>query len=311
MWGTDVMTVDWHGIFPAATTQFRDDGSLDLDATQRHMDGLIDDGVHGMIAIGTVGENCSLDAGEKRELIAAAKEAVAGRVPLLAGVAECTTRMACDFARDAEATGLDGLMVLPAMVYKSNPRETIAHFRAVARASGLPGMVYNNPVSYGVDITPAMFKELADEPTIVAIKESSENLRRITDIKNATGDRYVTFCGVDDLFMEAYVLGAVGWVAGLVNPFPRETVALYDLMRAGRQDEALALYRWFMPLLHLDCRPTLVQCIKYAQAAVGRGTEAVRPPRLKLDGDERAEVKAIVEKALADRPDLSRLAAAA
>ena len=305
------MTVDWHGIFPAATTQFHDDGSLDLDATRRHIDWLIEEGVHGMIAIGSVGENCSLDAGEKRELIAAAKQAVGGRVPLLAGVAECTTRAACDFARDAEATGLDGLMVLPAMVYRSNPRETIAHFRAVAQASGLPVMVYNNPVAYAVDVTPAMFEELADEPTLVAIKESTENLRRITDIKNLTGDRYVMFCGVDDLYLEAALLGAVGWVAGLVNAFPRETVAIYDLMRAGRHAEALALYRWFMPLLHLDTRPTLVQCIKYAQAAVGRGSERVRPPRLKLDGAERAEVEAIVERALASRPDLTRLATAA
>ena len=171
---------------------------------------------------------------------------------------------------------MDGLMVLPAMVYKSDPRETVAHFRAVARATDLPVLCYNNPVSYGVDLTPEMFAELADEPTLAAIKESSENVRRITDLKNRCGDRYVLFCGVDDLVLESVLLGAVGWVAGLVNAFPEESLLLWDLATHGRHDEAVRLYRWFAPLLHLDTRVKLVQCIKLAAAETGRGAETVR-----------------------------------
>ncbi len=226
--------------------------------------------------LGTVGENCSLDYVEKRDVVRVAFAQAAGRVPVLAGVAECTTALACRFAADAQGDGADGLMVLPAMVYKSDPRETIAHFRAVARATDLPILCYNNPVSYGVDLTPEMFAELADEPTLAAIKESSENVRRITDLKNRCGDRYVLFCGVDDLVLESVLLGAVGWVAGLVNAFPEESLLLWNLATSGRFDEAIRLYRWFAPLLHLDTRVKLVQCIKLAMAETGRGAETGR-----------------------------------
>jgi 4-hydroxy-tetrahydrodipicolinate synthase len=196
-------------------------------------------------------------------------------------------------------------MLLPGMVYKSDPRETIAHFRAVARASGLPIMCYNNPVSYGVDITPAMFAELADEPTLVAIKESSDNPRRITDLVNELGDRYVLFSGVDDLVMECAMLGSVGWVSGLVNAFPRENRVLWELLEAGKYPEALALYRWYTPLLHLDTKPKLVQYIKLCMAELGLGSEMVRAPKLPLAGAEREEILAIIHKALATRPELS------
>ena len=241
------MTVTWRGVFPATTTQFHSAGSLDLTTTVQHIDAMLWAGVHGVIALGTVGENCSLEYGEKLEVLRAIVQQVDGKVPVLTGVAECTTALACRFAADARKAGIDGLMVLPAMVYKSDPRETVAHYRAVARASDLPVMCYNNPVSYGVDITPSMFADLADVPTLVAIKESSENVRRITDLKNACGDRYLLFCGVDDLFLEAAMLGAAGWVAGLVNAFPAETRLLWDLATAGRYDEAVKVYRWYTP----------------------------------------------------------------
>src|SRR5205807_1218520 len=192
------------------------------------------------------------------------------RVPVLTGVAECSTHQACRFAEEAKATGVDGLMVLPGMIYKSDPRETIAHFRAVAKATDLPILCYNNPVSYGVDITPAMFADLADEKRFVAIKESSENVRRITDLKNACGDRYLLFCGVDDLVLESVVLGAVGWVSGLVNAFPDENRLLWDLATTGRYEQALKVYGWSTPLLHLDTHVMLVQSIKMATAETGQ-----------------------------------------
>jgi 1-pyrroline-4-hydroxy-2-carboxylate deaminase len=296
------MSVNWRGVYPAATTQFHSAGSLDLPGTVQHIDAMLWAGVHGIIALGTVGENCSLEYGEKLDVLRAIVKQVDGRIPVLTGVAEYTTALACRFAADARKAGVNGLMVLPAMVYKSDPRETITHYRAVAKATDLPIMVYNNPVSYGVDITPPMFAELADEPHLVAIKESSENVRRITDLKNVCGDRYVLFCGVDDLFLEAAMLGAVGWVAGLVNAFPEETVRLYQLASAGKYDEAVKLYRWFAPLLHLDTHVKLVQYIKLAAAEAGHGTETTRPPRLALVGKEREEVLAIVRKAIATRP---------
>jgi dihydrodipicolinate synthase/N-acetylneuraminate lyase len=259
-------------------------------------------GAHGIIMLGTVGENCSLDYVEKRDVVRVAFAQAAGRVPVLAGVAECTTALACRFAAEVRGDGADGLMVLPAMVYKSDPRETIAHFRAVARATDLPILCYNNPVSYGVDLTPEMFAELADEPTLAAVKESSENVRRITDLKNRCGDRYALFCGVDDLVLESVLLGAVGWVAGLVNAFPEESLRLWDLTTRGRYEEAVRLYRWFAPLLHLDTRVKLVQCIKLAEAETGRGAETVRAPRLPLAGREREEVLALVREAIRTRP---------
>jgi 4-hydroxy-tetrahydrodipicolinate synthase len=252
-----------------------------------------------------VGENCSLEPEEKRQVLKLAVDTVKGRVPVLAGVAEYTAALAGRYAVDVKKIGINGLMVLPPMVYKSAPRETLAHFRAVARASDLPIMVYNNPPAYGVDITPEMFAELASEPTIVAIKESSDDPRRLTDIINATGNRYTLFCGVDDLILESLVLGCVGWVSGLVNAFPEESVRLYDLVSAGRHKEALPLYRWFMPLLHLDIGHRLVQQIKLAQNMAGLGSELVRAPRLVLEGAEREQVRAIVQRALDQRPRLA------
>jgi len=299
------MTIDWQGVFPAATTQFTADQALDLEATARHVDTLIEAGVHGLVMLGTVGENCQLLAEEKRDVLKATVEIAAGRVPVLSGAAECSTALACRYAEDAEKIGLDGLMVLPAMVYKSDPRETMAHYRAVAQASDLPVMCYNNPVTYGIDITPDMFAELADEPTLLAIKESSDDVRRITDLVNRCGERYTLFCGVDDLIVESLLLGATGWVAGLVNAFPVESVRLYELARAGRWEEARSLYRWFMPLLHLDCHVKLVQYIKLAQAMAGMGSETLRAPRLTLEGEERQRIMAIIQAGLDARPRLA------
>jgi 4-hydroxy-tetrahydrodipicolinate synthase len=298
------MTVKWAGVYPAATTEFHADFSLDLPATCRHVDAMIQSGAAGMIMLGTVGENCSLDYAEKLAVLKAAVETVGGRVPLLTGVAECNTALACRFAADAEKIGVNGLMVLPAMVYKSDGRETLAHFRAVARSSSLPIMCYNNPVSYGVDITPAMFAELADESKFVAIKESSDDVRRITDIKNLCDDRFILFSGVDDLALESIWLGTAGWVSGLVNAFPAENKVLWDLATSGRVAEALKVYRWYMPLLHLDTHVKLVQYIKLANQETGLGSETVRPPRLPLVGAEREKILTIIRQAIATRPRL-------
>ena len=299
------MTDRWTGVFPAVTTKFKDDFSLDHHEMERHFNFQIDSGVHGIIVTGTLGENGSLTADEKQEVLKIAVSVSDGRVPVLAGVAENTTAAACRVVETASRNGADGFMLLPAMLYAADRRETLTHFRTVAQESDRPIMIYNNPVSYRVDVTPEMFVELADEPTIVALKESSENVRRITDIYNEVGDRYQIFTGVDNLALESLLLGAVGWVAGLVTAFPKETVAIYDLVQAGRVEEALAIYRWFMPLLHLDVSTKLVQNIKLAESIEGVGTETVRPPRLRLEGEERSRVISIVEKAIATRPDLT------
>jgi 1-pyrroline-4-hydroxy-2-carboxylate deaminase len=296
------MKANWRGVFPAVTTQFQSDQSLDLAGTNQHLEKLLKAGVHGIIMLGTVGENCSLEYSEKLEVLRAAVKQVAGRVPVLTGVAECSTGLACRFAVDAQKAGVNGLMVLPAMVYKSDPRETIHHFRTVAKATDLPILCYNNPVSYGVDITPAMFADLADEPRFVAIKESSENVRRITDLKNCCGDRYLLFNGVDDLALESVLLGAVGWVAGLVNAFPEETVLLWDWATRGKYEDALRIYRWFTPLLHLDTHPKLAQYIKLAMSETGLGSETVRAPRLPLVGQERQEILRVIRTAIETRP---------
>jgi len=298
------MNDNWWGVFPASTTQFHNDQSLNLEATAQHLERLLKAGVHGLIMLGTVGENCSLEHQEKLEVLRTAVHQTDGRVPVLAGVAECSTRLACRFAAEAAKIGVDGLMVLPAMVYKSDPRETLTHYRAVAAATDLPIMCYNNPVSYGVDITPALFAELADEPKFVAIKESSENVRRITDLKILCGDRYLLFCGVDDLILESVLLGATGWVSGLVNAFPEENALLWDLATSDKHEEALEVYHWYTPLLHLDTHPKLVQYIKLASAACGNGTETVRAPRLSLEGKERKAILEIIEQAIETRPRL-------
>jgi len=300
------MSINWRGVYPAAITHFNADQSLDVPSTLKHLDVMIKAGIHGLIMLGTVGENCSLDPLEKLDLLKATVEHVRGRVPVLSGVAECSTRNACKFAANAQALGVNGLMVLPAMVYKSDPRETIAHFRAVARASELPILCYNNPVSYKVDITPEMFAEMADEPRFVAIKESSDNVRRITDLKNVCGDRYTLFCGVDDLILESLMLGATGWVSGLVNAFPAENRLLWDLAASGRYEEALKVYRWYMPSLHLDTHTKLVQYIKLAAQECGYGSELVRAPRLPLVGREREEILNIIHTAIKTRPVISQ-----
>lgn len=289
----------WQGIYPAVVTHFTAKGGLDLPATRRHAEAMLAAGCHGMIALGTLGENGSLESGEKVEVLKALT-GIPG--PLIAGVAETSTAAACRAAESAAKAGAQGLMVLPALAYKADAREAIAHFRAVARATSLPVMIYNNPVSYGVDLPPESLADLADEPTLVAIKESSDDIRRITDIRNECGDRYALFCGVDDLAFEAAALGADGLVAGLVNAFPAETVRLWTLARVGDLEPARALYRWFMPLLHLDCHPKLVQYIKLAVQEVGLGSEHVRPPRLPLAAEERERVLRIIRDAISRRP---------
>jgi 4-hydroxy-tetrahydrodipicolinate synthase len=296
------MCTSWHGIYPAATTQFNADQSLNLKATVENVEKMMAAGMHGMIMLGSVGENTTLEYAEKLDVLKSTVAQVKRRIPVLTGVAETTTRLACRFAEDAKKIGVDGLMVLPAMIYKSDPRETMMHFRTVARATDLPILVYNNPPAYGVDITPPMFAELADEKTLVAIKESSDNVRRITDIKNLCGDRYILFSGVDDLVLESVMLGSVGWVSGLVNAFPAESRRLWDLATAGNYAEALKIYRWYTPLLHLDTHVKLVQYIKLAASECGYGTETTRAPRLPLVGREREEVLAIIRKAMATRP---------
>ena len=298
------MKVNWKGVFPAITTQFRQDQSLDLAATAKHLDTMIRAGIHGVVLLGTVGENTALEYEEKLAVLREMKQAAGGRIPVLTGVAEYTTALACRFARDAEKIGVDGLMVLPAMVYKSDARETIAHYRAVARATSLPIMAYNNPVSYSVDITPEMFQDLADVSNLVAVKESSENVRRVTDLVNLTGDRYILFAGVDDLVLESILLGVQGWVSGLVNAFPEENRALWDLATSGQWEQARELYRWYTPLLHLDTKIKLVQYIKLAMAETGLGSEMVRAPRLPVEGAEREEILGIIRHAVATRPAL-------
>ncbi|TXH38712.1 MAG: dihydrodipicolinate synthase family protein [Rhodospirillaceae bacterium] len=300
----------WSGVFPAVTTQFNADNSLNLPATQKSIERLLQAGVHGLVMLGTCGENCSLLPEEKRAVLAAAKEVAGGKVPIISGVSEYTTALGSQYAKDAQKIGIDGLMVLPGMVYKSDTRETLTHFRTIARASDLPIMIYNNPLVYGVDIQPETFGELADEKTIVAIKESSDDPRRITDLHNLHGDRFTLFCGVDDLVLESAALGIDGWVSGLTDVFPEESVVLWDLLQAGRFAEARGLYRWFTPLLHLDTKIKLVQYIKIGQQVVGLGSEKVRPPRLELDGAERAEIIAMYETALKNRPQLGKLNAA-
>ena len=296
----------WNGIFPAVTTQFNADESLNIPATQKLIERLIQGGVHGFIMLGTVGENCSLRADEKRKVLSAAKEVVGGRVPILSGVAEFTTADGAQYAKDAAKIGIDGLMALPGMVYKSDTRETLQHFRTIARATDLPIMIYNNPPVYGVDIKPETFAELSSEKTIVAIKESSDDVRRITDLHNLYGDRFILFCGVDDLLLESCALGIEGWVSGLTDVFPEESVELWNLCQSGRFAEARALYRWFTPVLHLDTHSKLVQYIKLGQQVVGLGSEKVRAPRLELAGEERAHIIALYEQAVATRPKLGK-----
>jgi dihydrodipicolinate synthase/N-acetylneuraminate lyase len=294
----------WSGVFPAATTQFSPGLAVDVGASCSVQAALLREGVHGLVLLGTVGENNSLTAEEKRTLLKAAVETAGGKVPLIAGVSELTTAAAAAYARDAERIGVDGLMVLPAMVYVPNAAELEYHFRTVAQASSLPVMLYNNPPAYRVNIEIPTLERLAQLPNVVALKESAPDPRRITDVINALGDRYVLFAGLDDVAFEALTLGARGWVSGLTNAFPAESLALFEAIRTGQLERARTIYRWFMPLLHLDSDPDLVQSIKLAEDVMGRGSERVRPPRLPLAGARRAEVLERVERARASRPAL-------
>jgi 4-hydroxy-tetrahydrodipicolinate synthase len=294
--------VDWSGVFPAVPTQFATDLALDIPATLKHVDALLENGVHGLIMLGTIGENCSLSRAEKTQVLRATVEMVRGRVPVLNGVAEFTTQGACDTARAAEDSGVDGLMVMPAMVYNSDERETVHHFRTVAASTGLPIMCYNNPPVYRVDLTPSMFKALADVENLVCIKEASGDVRRVTDLFNALGNRYLVFSGLDDVALESILLGCTGWVSGLVDAFPRENRLLWDAATSGDCRRALEIYRWYMPMLHFDSHPKLVQYIKLTCAELGYGTETVRPPRLPLVGEERERILKIVRDCVATRP---------
>jgi len=293
---------NWSGVLPAATTQFDAALEVDLPATQKVQKALLDDGVHGLVLMGTVGEGNSLSAEEKRSVLSAAVEVSAGKVPVIVGVSEFTTAAAARFARDAERLGADGLMVLPAMVYVPTAAELEYHFRTVAAASGLPIMLYNNPPSYRVNIDIPTLTRLADVPSIVAIKESAPDSRRFTDLINVFGERFVLFAGLDDIAFEGLTLGARGWVSGLTNAFPVESLRLYESLRDGDLERARRIYRWFMPLLHLDAEHDLVQSIKLAEQIMGRGSERVRPPRLPLAGERRAAVIAMIERARDTRP---------
>ncbi|MDA0575019.1 dihydrodipicolinate synthase family protein [Burkholderia gladioli] len=294
----------WSGVFPAVSTQFKPDFSLDLEATHRVMSNLVKDGVSGLVVCGTVGENTSMTVAEKISVIEAARDASGGRVPVIAGVAEFTTEFARQTVRAAAKAGVDGVMVMPALVYSAKTHETAAHFRAVASSTDLPVMVYNNPPIYKNDVTPDVLIALQDCENIVYFKDSSGDTRRFIDIRNAVGDRFVLFAGLDDVVVESIAVGAQGWVSGMSNAFPKEGETLFRLAMQKRFDEALALYRWFMPLLHLDARPDLVQCIKLCEELLGRGSAITRPPRLALEGEALAHVKKIVAEALANRPAL-------
>jgi dihydrodipicolinate synthase/N-acetylneuraminate lyase len=297
-------TPHWQGVFPAVTTQFRKDQSLDLEATARHVGVLIESGASGLIMCGSLGENQTLDPDEKRKVVELAIKVAGGRVPVLSGVAEMSTASACRYVRDCEKLGAGGLMIMPAMVYKADADEAMNHFRRVGAATGLPWMLYNNPVGYPVDITPPQFAALANIKNLVAIKESSANTRRITELRIEVGDRYALFVGVDDLALESSILGIDGWVAGSGIAFPRENQHFWNLTRAGRWDEARTLYRWFYPLLKLDTHIKFVQYIKLAVQEAGLGAEWVREPRLPLSGDERDRVLKVIRDGIDHRPKL-------
>lgn len=296
----------WTGVFPAVTTQLKKDQSLNLPASARHFEALIASGVKGLIVCGSLGENQTLDPDEKRAVVKCAVETAKGRVPVLSGVAESSTRAAIRYVRDVKQLGASGVMLMPPMSYKGDPRESMTYLRTVAKDGGLPIMIYNNPLSYANDITPALFAELADEPKFVAIKESSGDPRRITELHNTVGSRYSIFTGVDDLVLEASILGIDGWVAGTGIAFPAENQHLWELTRAGKWDEARALYRWFQPLLKLDTHVHFVQYIKLCEQETGLGAEWVRAPRLPIAGAEREQVLAIIRKAIGCRPKLPK-----
>lgn len=296
--------MNWQGVYPAVTTKFLPDDSLDIPTFQHNLRAQIEAGVDGIVLGGTLGEASTLEAEEKDQLVAAALESAAGQVPVVLNIAEQSTRAAIKAAQRAETNGAGGLMLLPPMRYYASDRETLAYFKAVASSTALPIMIYNNPVDYKIEVTLDMFEALADFDNVQAVKESTRDLSNITRMVNRFGDRFKILSGVDTLALESLLMGAHGWVAGLVCAFPKETVAIYRLVQAGRREEALAIYRWFLPLLELDINPRLVQNIKLAEQAVNLGTEHVRLPRLPLEGAERREVLAIIDQGLAARPSL-------
>jgi len=292
------------GVYPAVTTQFKQDLSLDLDLTAKHLETLIQSGIHGLVMLGSLGENVALSSEEKKEVIRLAVSVSNGRLPVYSGVAEYTTPAAIAYGNEVKKLGGAGIMLMPTMVYKTDRRETLAHYRGVAKAVDLPMIAYNNPIGYQVDVTPDMFEDLASEPNIVAIKESSGDVRRITDLFNHVGGRYAIMAGVDDLALECVMLGATGWIAGIGLAFPAENARLWDLMMAGKWEEARTLYRWYTPLLHLDVGTKFVQNIKLAIQEVGLGAEWVRSPRLPLVGEERERVLKVIHTGLENRPQL-------
>lgn len=295
------MEITWEGVYPALTTPFTAHDEIDYPVFEKNLNAQMAAGVHGVILGGTLGEASSLLNEEKYDLVRFTVEKTALRIPVIMNIAEQTTRGAVAAALEAERCGASGLMLLPPMRYNADARETLAYFRAVADATPLPVMIYNNPVDYKILVTLDMFAEMASWPTIRAVKESTRDVTNVTRMLNRFGDRFKILCGVDTLALESLLLGAHGWVAGLVDAFPEETVAIYKMAKNGQVAEAAALYRWFMPLLELDIHPKLVQYIKLAEVAAGLGTEHVRAPRLPLEGEERERVWKIIQDAISTR----------
>jgi 4-hydroxy-tetrahydrodipicolinate synthase len=297
----------WKGIFPAITAKFTEAGELDHREMERCFAFQIEAGVDGLIVNGSLGEGSMLSQDERLAVLKTA-QSVAGGKPVLMTIAEAATRDGAALGAKAAKAGASGLMIVPSTIYHTNPKETVATLRAVAAAADLPVMIYSNRIAYRVDVTPEVMEELASDRRFVAIKESSDDIRRTLDIFRRLGDRYDVFTGVDNLAFEALALGACGWVAGLVVAFPHETVAIWRLMQAKRYDEALAIYRWFRPLLDLDVSTYLVQNIKLVEVLVTGTTEHVRAPRQPLEGEQRAKVERVVREALASRPTLAKVA---
>ena len=301
------MKPDWKGIYPALTTKFTEDDQLDILAYLNNVDAQMDAGIHGCVIAGSLGEASTLTQDEKVSLLTQTLSHVNGRISVIMNIAEQSTKEAVTAAENAQEAGADGLMMLPPMRYISDDRETIEFYKAVATSCDLPIMTYNNPHDYKIEITIPMFEELLKMDTIQATKESTRDVTNVTRMRNAFGDDIKILCGVDTLALEELVLGADGWVAGLVDAFPRETVVIYELVKQNRIAEATKIYRWFMPLLELDIHPKLVQNIKMAEVKTGIGTENVRPPRLPLTGEERTRVQNIIDDALAKRPEMPAL----
>ncbi|GET25585.1 dihydrodipicolinate synthase family protein [Prolixibacter sp. NT017] len=298
------MEVSWKGVYPAITTKFAGNDELDKDSYLKNLEFQLEAGIDGIILGGSLGEASTLTNEEKDQLIRWTKDAVGDRIPVIMNIAEQSTREAMNAAARAEALGADGLMLLPPMRYKADGMETVRYFKQVAHSITLPIVLYNNPVDYGILITIDMFRELEEVENIKAVKESTRDISNVTRMRNAFGNRFNVLTGVDPLALESLLMGADGWIAGLVCAFPRETVAIYRLVQAGRYDEARTIYQWFLPLLELDISPKLVQNIKLAESMVGLGSEYVREPRLPLTGDERKTVISVIEKALEARPVL-------